>query len=352
MKLSRVVEYVFFFGLLFLAGYMVWLIMAPFVSALALAAIIVTICHPLHKRIIEKMPYQNRTLAAFVSTMFVLIVVVIPLVLISSLVVREVVSFYQELDSGGLSIQSSIDQLESTIQQYVPSFEVDLTQQIQLSAEWFTGNLGAIFAGTVSTVFAFFIALIGSFYFFRDGKELLDLVIKASPLPDEEDRVIFRRLGNAIRSVATGTVLVALIQGSLVAIGFTFFGIERAILFGSIASVGALMPGVGTTIVTAPAILYLFFTGDTVNAIGLTVWSVLIVGFVDNLIGPYLMSRGNKMHPFIILIAVLGGLSLFGPIGFVIGPVVVTLFLVLLELYNQYIVNESSIKDIPDYDEA
>jgi len=284
--------------------------------------------------------------------MLVLVVIVIPLVLISSLVVREVVSFYQELDSGGLSIQSSIDQLEATIQQYLPAFEVDLTKQIQLSAEWFTGNLGAIFAGTVSTVFAFFIALIGSFYFFRDGRELLELVIKASPLPDDEDRVIFKRLGNAIRSVATGTVLVALIQGSLVAVGFTLFGIDRAILFGSVASVGALMPGVGTTIVTAPAVLYLFITGDTVNAIGLTVWSVLIVGFVDNLIGPYLMGRGNNMHPFIILIAVLGGLSLFGPVGFVIGPVVVTLFLVLLELYNQYIVNESSIKDISDYDEA
>jgi predicted PurR-regulated permease PerM len=352
MKLSRVVEYVFFFGLLLLAGYMVWLIMAPFVGALALAAIIVTICHPLHERIVKKIPYQNRTFAAFITTMLVLVVIIIPLILISSLVVREVVSFYQELDSGGLSIQSSINQIESTIQYYIPAFEVDLTKQIQLSAEWFTGNLGAIFAGTVSTVFAFFIALIGSFYFFRDGKELLELVIKASPLPDDEDRVILNRLGRAIRAVATGTVLVALIQGSLVAIGFTLFGIERAVLFGSIASVGALMPGVGTTIVTAPAILYLFISGDTVNAIGLAVWSVLIVGFVDNLIGPYLMSRGNNMHPFIILIAVLGGLSLFGPIGFVVGPVVVTLFLVLLELYNQYIVKESSIKDIPDYDEA
>lgn len=352
MKLSRVVEYVFFFGLLGLAGYMVWLIMAPFVSALALAAIIVTICHPLHERILRRMPYQNRSLAAFATTMLVLVVIVIPLVLISSLVVREVVSFYQELSSGGLSIQSGIDQIEATIQEFIPSFQVDLTKQIQLSAEWFTGNLGVIFAGTVSTLFAFFIALIGSFYFFRDGKELLEMVIKVSPLPDGEDRVILKRLATAIRAVATGTVLVALIQGSLVAIGFTIFGIERAILFGSIASVGALMPGVGTTIVTAPAIIYLFITGDTVNAIGLAVWSVLIVGFVDNLIGPYLMSRGNNMHPFIILIAVLGGLSLFGPIGFVIGPVVVTLFLVLLELYNQYIVKESSIKDISDYDEA
>jgi len=352
MKLSRVVEYAFFFGLLVLAGYMVWLIMAPFVSALALAAIIVTICHPLHERIIVRMPYQNRSLAAFVTTMFVLVVVIIPLILISSLVVREVVSFYQELSTGGLTIQSSIDQIETTIQSYIPSFEIDLTKQIQLSAEWFTGNLGAIFAGTVSTVFAFFIALIGSFYFFRDGQELLELVIKASPLPDEEDRIIFRRLGRAIRAVATGTVLVALIQGSLVAIGFTIFGIERAILFGSVASVGALMPGVGTTVVTLPAILYLFITGDTVNAIGLTVWSVLIVGFVDNLIGPYLMGRGNNMHPFIILIAVLGGIALFGPIGFVIGPVVITLFLVLLELYNQHIVKEGSIKEDSDYDEA
>lgn len=352
MQLSRVVEYVFFFGLLGLAGYMVWLIMAPFVSALALAAIIVTICQPLHERILAKVPYQNRTLAAFITTMLVLVVIILPLITISSLVVREVVSFYQELDAGGLTIQSSIDQLEATVQQFIPAFNVDLTQQIQLSAEWFTGNLGAIFAGTVSTVFAFFIALIGSFYFFRDGKELLDLVVKASPLPDDEDLVIFNRLGRAIRAVATGTVLVALIQGSLVAIGFTFFGIERAILFGSVASVGALMPGVGTTIVTAPAILYLFVTGDMVNAIGLTVWSVLIVGFVDNLIGPYLMSRGNNMHPFIILISVLGGLALFGPIGFVVGPVVVTLFLVLLELYNQYIVKETSIKDMPLYDEA
>ena len=167
MKLSRVVEYVFFFGLLGLAGYMVWLIMAPFVSALALAAIIVTICHPLHERIAKKMPYQNRSLAAFATTMIVLVVIVIPLVLISSLVVREVVSFYQELNSGGLTIQSSIDQVENTIQQYIPAFDVDLTRQIQLSAEWFTGNLGVIFAGTVSTVFAFFIALIGSFYFFH-----------------------------------------------------------------------------------------------------------------------------------------------------------------------------------------
>ena len=350
MNLSRVVEYVFFFGLLALAGYMVWLIVAPFLSALALAAIIVTICYPLYDRIKKKMPRENASLAAFLSTMVVFIAIILPIILISSLVIREVVSFYQELDAGGLSIQESLGELETVVQVYIPGFEIDLTEQIRLSAQWFTGNLGAIFAGTVSTVFAFFIALVGSFYFFRDGKELLQVVIKVSPLPDDEDEIIFERLVKAIRAVATGTVLVALIQGSLVAIGFSFFGIERAILFGSVAAVGALMPGIGTSIVTAPAILYLFITGDIVSGVGLLIWSILIVGLVDNLVGPYLMGRGNNMHPFIVLIAVLGGLALFGPIGFIIGPVVVTLFLVLLEIYNQYIVKEQRVTEEVSHD--
>ena len=342
MQLSRIVEYVFFFSLLVLAGYMVWKITAPFVTALALSAIIVTICHPLYERIRARVPRRNHSVAAFITTLFVLLVIVIPLALVSSLVIREVVSFYQTLDSDqGSVLVSGLSLLETTIQRFEPGFELDLSSQLEASATWITGNLGAIFAGTLSTILVFFISLIGSFYFFRDGRELLDLLIKASPLPDHEDEIILKRLAAAVRAVATGTVLVAIIQGSLVAIGFSIFGIERAILWGSIASLGALIPGVGTTIVTAPAILFLFFVpGDMVSAIGLLVWSVALVGLVDNFIGPYLMSRGNNMHPFIILIAVLGGISLFGPIGFIIGPVIISLFLVLLEVYNQYIVQE------------
>ena len=345
MELSRIVEYVFFFGLLLIAGYMVWLIMSPFISALALAAIIVTICNPLYLLIRRYTPRQNKSLAAFLTTILVLVAIVLPLVLVSSIVVREVVSFYQDLSAGGLAIESSLTNVEELLQSVVPGFELDLTEQLRRSAEWFTGNIGAIFAGTVSTLFVFFIALIGSFYFFRDGPEMVNLLIKASPLPDHEDEVILSRMARAVRAVATGTLLVALIQGTLVAIGFSIFGIERAILWGSLASLGAMMPGVGTGIVTLPAIAYLFFTGDLINAIGLMIWSSLIVGLVDNLIGPILMSRGNNLHPFIILIAVLGGLSLFGPIGFVVGPVIVTLFLVLLEIYNQYIINAQPLSN-------
>jgi len=344
MKISRTVEYVFFFSLLVLTGYLVWLIFSPFLSALALSIVTVIICQPLHEKIKKYTPRQNKSVAAFITTMLVLTVVVVPLFLISTLVVNEVVNFYQDIDDGVISIQSNFTKIETVAQKIIPGFEINLTEQIKTSFQWLTGNLGAIFAGTVSTIFIFSISLIGSFYFFRDGREMLQILIKISPLPNNEDEIIFERIARAVRAVATGTVLVAIIQGTLVSVGFAIFGIERAILFGSLASVGALIPGIGTTIITVPAVIYLFFAGQTTNAIGLLIWSMVVVGLVDNLIGPYLISRGNKLHPFIVLISVLGGISLIGPIGFIIGPVIVTLFMVLLEIYNQYIVQEKKIK--------
>jgi predicted PurR-regulated permease PerM len=144
--------------------------------------------------------------------------------------------------------------------------------------------------------------------------------------------------------------LLALIQGTLVAFGFLVIGIDRAVLWGTLASVGALMPGIGTTIVTGPAIVYLFATGEIVSAVILLLYASLVVGLVDNFLGPYLIGRQNNMHPFIILIAVLGGISAFGPIGFIVGPVIVTLFFILLEIYNQYIIKEQRITELQEYD--
>lgn len=349
MSLSRVVEYVFFFGLLVLSGYMVWQIMSPFLSALALAAVIVTISSPLYHKIRPYMPRQSKSLAAFLSTIIVFVVGILPIVLMTTLVVNEIVDFYQEMDSvEGLTITTISASIETQIQRVVPDFEINIADQIRLSAEWFTGNLASIFTGTITTFFLFFIALIASFYFFRDGKELLELVVKASPLPDDEDQEILDRMGRAVRAVATGTLLVALIQAVLATLGMLVAGVDRAILLGGLVAIAAMIPGIGTGVIMFPVVIILFLSGNIVPAVGLLIWSVMAVGLVDNFIGPQLMSRGNNMHPFIILISVLGGLSLFGPIGFLIGPVVVTLFLVLLEIYNHYIVQEQRIADMID----
>lgn len=340
MELRRVIEYVFFFSLLLAAGYMAWRIVAPFFTALALALIIVVICYPLYERVVRFTPRHNRTAASLLTTLLVVVAVVLPLTLISTILVRETVEFYQTLGDGQeLSLENYLNGFEMVVQRYVPGFEINLTEQLRQSAGWLTQNLGAIFAGTVSTLFVFFISLIGAFYFFRDGKEFIRVLIKISPLPEVEDEVILRRLTQAVRSVVVGTVLIALIQGTLAAIGFTIFGVPQAVLWGTIAAVGALIPGAGTMVVTVPAVIYLFMTGETGSALGLLLWGATVVGTIDNFLGPYLMSRGSNLHPFITLIAVLGGMALFGPIGFIIGPVIMNLFIVLLEVYHQYIVN-------------
>jgi predicted PurR-regulated permease PerM len=344
LNLNRVVEYVFFFVLLAGSGYLVWTVLSPFISALALAVIIVTICYPLYEQIEKRVYRKNKTIAAAISTLVVVVAIILPLVFISSILVREVVSFYQALGAGNeLALETHLVAIEQKVQIYLPDFDLNLTEQIKQSAEWFVGNIGSIFAGTVSTIFIVLISLFGSFYFFRDGREFLRILIKVSPLPDNEDSLILNRLAIAVRSVATGVLLVSLIQGTLAAIGFTFFGIERAVLWGAIGAILAMIPGVGTLAIMIPGIVFLFFTGSLFNAIGLLIWGLATVVIVDNIVGPYLMSRGNNLHPFIILISVLGGISTFGPIGFIVGPVIVTLFIVLLEIYNQYIVKDKRL---------
>ena len=335
---NRIVEYTFFFGLLGFVGYLVWQIISPFFTALALAAIIVTICFPLYERIKVKVYRQNESLAALLTTMLVLVIVILPVTFLSSALISEGFAIIDLVRTEQqLGLENTLRSVESVIGNYVPGFELDIKNYVEQSATWVSSRLGAIFAGTASTIFLFFIAMIGSFYFFKDGRYFTRELVRISPLPDDEDEVILKRLALAVRSVATGSVLVALIQGTLTAIGLFIFGFERAILWGTVAAMGALIPSVGTSIVFIPAVIYLVVTGQILIAVGVAAWGMLAVGLIDNLLGPYLMSRGSKQHPFVILLSVLGGIALFGPIGFIVGPVIISLFKVLLELYSQHI---------------
>lgn len=338
---SRIVEYVFFFGLLAVVGYLVWLMFAPFIVSLALAAIIVTICYPIQNRMIALMPKNNRSLAALTTTMLVFVIIILPVVWITSMLVAEALSVYKILGEQQFALAEMLNNAELFFQSFIPTFDLNVTEYLRQGAEWLASRTGAIFAGTATTVFQFFIAMIASFYFFRDGREMTRLLIKVSPLPDNQDELILSRMSSAVRAVATGTVLIAIIQGTLTAIGLSAIGFDRSVLLGTIASFGALIPGVGTAIVIVPTVIYLIVTAAYVKAIIFGLWGLLAVGLIDNLLGPYLISRsGAPLHPFIILISVLGGIALFGPIGFVVGPVITSLFVALLELYSLHIAEE------------
>lgn len=337
MGKNRIVEYTFFFSSLGAVGFIAIQMLYPFLSALALAAIVVIICYPMYRFILRFITRQNRSLAALIATLIVFCAIVTPVSLVSSVLVNEFVSFYKSIEaSGQLPIDSMLSGVETAVQAYVPDFEINLSDQIRQSASWFAGNIGTLFTGTLSVVVTFLIAMLGSFYLFKDGERLVSWLVKVSPLKDAEDKIILERIARSIRSVATGTVLVAILQGLLAGIGFAIFGIPRPILWGTIGALGALLPGLGTITIMVPGVLYLLYLGNITAAVGLMIWAAVCIVVVDNFISPYLMSRGNNLHPFVVLLSVLGGIALFGPIGFIIGPVMISLFLVLLELYGQY----------------
>jgi predicted PurR-regulated permease PerM len=332
---EKLITEVFFFAILLASAYLVWNLFLPFLGALALAAIVVTICYPLHTFFKHKFPRLRPSILSLLSVAVVVVVVVMPVLLLSYLILGEAVSIYTLFNSpNSTAFIDAVTNAESIVQKIIPGFSVDMAKIVQQTASFFVEHLVVIFAGTASTLFLFFIALIGMYYFFKDGHYFTEYMVRLSPLSDLEDRQIMKRLANAVRSVALGTVTVALIQGVLTAVGLTIFGFDRAILLGCVAAIGALVPGVGTTIVILPSVVFLAVTGAYVPAILLAVWGVVAVGTVDNLIGPYLMSRGNNVHPFLILLSVLGGLAQFGPLGFILGPVILSLFLVLVELYH------------------
>jgi predicted PurR-regulated permease PerM len=112
------------------------------------------------------------------------------------------------------------------------------------------------------------------------------------------------------------------------------FDIPAPAVWGAVAAIAAFIPGIGTSLVIVPGIIYLLLTGNTAYAIGLAIWGAVAVGLIDNVLGPHLVNKGVHIHPFLILVSVLGGLSTFGPIGFILGPLVLALLFALLEVYR------------------
>lgn len=329
-------ELYFLSALLFGISILAFFIFQPFIYALILALIFATVFSPIHKKILL-VAHKNRGLAALLTTTFVLVVIVVPVTFLSTQIFIEATQLYSSLvDNGGTSTISS--EIESIVQGLnVPYLQVetlDFNQYAKQGLNWLIGHLGTVFSNVAKIMIGLFVLLIALYYLFKDGNYLKKTVIALSPLQDVYDETIFGKLEIAINSVVRGSISVGLVQGVLTAIGLAIFGVPNAVLWGSVAAISALIPGVGTSLVLIPAILFLFFTASTTSAVGLLVWGVVAVGLVDNILGPRIVGAGAKLHPFLILLSILGGISFFGPIGFLLGPLTLSLLFAFLEIYS------------------
>ncbi len=327
-------QLVFFFALALITAGLCFLIFKSFIPTLAIAAIFAVVLSPLHERLTRTFG-QRRGLSALVLTLVVVILAVSVISFLTANIYQESHSFYLRVQSGETGSFEEISQIvETKLSGIFPNLQIDVRAIVDKIFTWATNHLAPLASGTANIFFNILLATAAAFFFLKDGTYLRKMLVSLSPLKDQHDDEILSRLSVTINSVVRGSLLIAAIQGTLVGLGFFIFGVPEAFLWGTVAAVTALIPGVGTALVLIPGIAFLFLTGHTSVALGLLIWSAIIVGMVDNFLAPYLYGRASRVHPFLMFLSVIGGISAFGVAGFVFGPVLMSLAFTLTDIYK------------------
>ena len=329
----------YYFLMAFLVGTLVltFFIFQPFLTALVFALIFAVVFKPVHQRILATVGHREG-LAVFLTIIAIIVFIVTPIVLLAMQIFQEAGQLYASLsDSGGSeSILSIVNVSIHNLQKLFPAtqgFVFDIHQYTKQGLSWILQNVGFIFSNLAKIGVSFFVFLISFYYLLKDGAKVRKFIVALSPLSDADDEVILKKLEAATNSVVKGSLMVALIQGAVATFGLLIFGVPNPVLWGSVTVIAALVPGVGTMLVLVPAILFLFFTGENIAGFGLFAWWLGAVGLIDNFLGPKLVGHGAKLHPLLVLLAVLGGVIFFGPIGIILGPLTLSFLLALVDLH-------------------
>ena len=324
------------------AGF-IWLLV-PFYSAIFWAAILAILFSPTEKRLQQKLKGQ-RTLSALLTTGGIILLVVIPLVLVLILLGIEAVNAYQILSKGEFSIQPYLDGIQQTFpvlenwlskwDENLASMKSSLSKTALNSSQYLATQVFQFGQGYLNFVINAVLMLYLTFFFLRDGDALIAMLIRALPLGDNREKRLFHKFAEVCRATIKGSLVVALIQGTIGGIAFWLLGINGAILWGTIMVILSLLPAVGSALIWVPAAAWLLISGAYIKGLILIMIGIFLIGLIDNVLRPILVGRDTKMPDYLILIATLGGIAMFGLTGFVMGPILAALFLVIWQIFME-----------------
>lgn len=322
-----------FYILLGAAALVVFLMWLPFLKLVALGAILAVLFLPVYRNISKRS--GNELLASWLTIIIILLIVIVPLYIIGQLLFNELYSLIGRVtESGGINTQDLVSRLPESLQGPAGSFFNDLGAKISDIAGTAFESAAGIASNVANFFISFFLVFFTTYYLLRDGENFKKFMAGIFPLSEQHENMLVSRLEQAISGVVKGSFLVALSQGTVATIGFLIFGVPAAFLWGAFTVLAALVPTVGTALSVVPAVLYLLATGHVGQGIGLAIWGAVAVGLIDNVISPKLIGSRTNVHPLLILFGVLGGLQLFGFIGFLLGPIIMAVFVTLLDIYR------------------
>ncbi|MGI9038045.1 MAG: AI-2E family transporter [Gemmatimonadota bacterium] len=324
-------------SLLFLA------MIRSFIVALLLAAVFSAMAHPLFRRLSARLGGKPRT-ASVLTIVFVLLVLIIPLGAFLAIVVAQALSVSEAVGPFIERQMSTPDLLESLFDRFpqldwLRAYQAEIIARLgglaETAGSFVVNSVAALTKSTAAFLLDLFVMLYAMFFFLVSGRAILDRILYYLPLaPDDEARMIDKFV-SVTRATIKGSLVIGLVQGALAGAGFAVAGIPSAAFWGTVMAVLSIIPAVGSGLVWLPAVVWLYATGEPVAASGLLAWCLVVVGTVDNFLRPWLVGKDTKMPDLLVLVSTLGGLFLFGAVGFILGPVVAALFVTIWDIYGR-----------------
>ncbi len=313
----------------------IWLL-KPFFGSIFWACAISIIFYPIQQKLLNRWPnYPN--IAALATLLLCIVVVILPVVFVISSVVTEGVIVYDKLQAGEINpahyielIHNAFPALNTLLEKM--GIDIDHIKNDAITGAMASGKFLAQHTLTIGqNAFSFIVSIILmlyiTFFMLRDGNKLVELLVLALPLGDTRERMLFALFAQVTRATIKGNMVIAILQGSIGGITLWALNIHGAMLWCALMAFASLIPAVGSALIWAPIALYLTAIGETTSALILVGIGAGFIGTIDSVLRPLLVGRDTQLPDYLVLLSTLGGISLFGINGFVIGPVVAAMFI-------------------------
>ncbi len=326
------------------AGYLCYLLIAPFLRPILLAAVFAVLCFPLHRWFGRKI--RNRNAAALASTLTVVLLSCLVAFFLGRTLIGGIKDVYDSLAVGGENrerlsayLLHLFEKAAEVAERYLPMAATELRSATAANAEkWLSALLGVLsraVGSATSSLANLGIAFFILFFLFRDGRAMLRRLFAVLPLARSHSRKLLADIHDVLHAIVYGTLFIAVLQGALTGIAFWALGIASPALWAVVTGLCALLPIIGTTIVILPAISMLIVSGHWVKAIILLIWGGVVVHPVDNFLRPYLIGSRTRLSTLFVFFALVGGAAAFGGVGLFVGPVVLATTLSLFQVIRE-----------------
>lgn len=342
--MQKVIEIRSFIAALIAVSIAFTYLMLPFFSVILWACIIALLFHPLHTKLLQRLP-QRENSAALLTLLSCIVIAVTPALFLTSSFIKQGTAIYQQLESGQLKPSLWIDQIRTAfpmIDELLATLGFDITKLKQQlgslsvdAGKAMASNALSIGQNTLAWFVSLGLMLYLAFFMLRDGASLIPVLIRALPLGDERERLLMKKFAEVTRATIKGSLVVAMVQGALGGIIFWFLDLPGPVLWGVVMTVLSLIPVVGASLIWLPVGLYLLAVGNTTDGIILIAFGAIVIGLVDNILRPILVGRDTKLPDYLVLLSTLGGFTMFGMTGFVLGPLIAVLFITFWEIFSR-----------------